>query len=146
MKASKLTLWSIICCYFVDPDIWMCLKECRYCSNWNVSRKLHKFYFFFTTWLFKLLKPSTTAIKSNYSTFCCTLLVATLCSRNSWYSHVLFNEAEWQRHWILFMSCLLLGFAQNPMLEGAKYIYLMGDNRLLYVWTEFIEWQFENHR
>ena len=124
-KASKSTLWSVIYCYFVNPDVWKCLNKNGYCSN-AVAFRVFTNINSLTTKLFKFFKSSTSAIKSNYSTFCCTLLAATLCSVNSCCSFVMFNELEQWRHCTMLMLFSFIYFccwvAQSSMFDDAKYI------------------------
>ena len=114
MKELKLTLWSIIHFYFVDPNVWQCLNKSRYCSTWIAFRSFHKVSFFLLLYYLSCLKHFNLQLNQNYSTFCCTLLAATFWSVNACHSFVLFSELEQSRHHTMLLLIFVLLLNKIP--------------------------------
>ena len=143
MKAAKSTLWSIINCYFVDPNVWKCLNESRYCSNWIAFKRFHKFLFLILHCLCSL-NHQHLELSQNYSTFCSTLQAATLCSVNGCCSFVLFNETErWRHRTMKPLNDVVCYRARCSMVRN---IYFAGRSRLLRACSEHIECHSENQQ
>ena len=145
-KAAKLTLWSTIYCYFVDPDVWKCVNDSKNIVAIELHSEVFTNFKFLLLHCLRCLNHQHLELSQDYSIFCCTLQATKLCSVNCCCScsHVLFHETEWQRHQTMLLLFVMLLFHQVQC-SKVQNIYLVGDSQQLHACGEYREWKVENH-